>query len=86
MTSMIPESIIQKIMLYSSHPIADIIKKSYKFIYLKKRMDTMIPNQIWSICLECEENVDWFYRHEFCLKCRANGFESYEDYMIRVKG
>ena len=86
MTSMIPESIVQKIMLYNSHPIADIVKESCKFKSLRNRIDIMIPNQIWCLCLECEENMDWLYRHEFCTKCRANGFESYEDYMIRVKG
>ena len=85
MTSMIPESIIQKIMLYNSHPIADIVKASKRFRRRRKNIDSMNHTQIWGIDCECEENMDWRYMHEFCLRCRANGFECYEDYLIRVK-
>ena len=86
MTSMIPDSIISKIMLYNSHPIADLVKTSLKFKERRKRIDSLNHTQIWDQCCECEENMDWRYMHEFCLRCRANGFECYEDYLIRVKG
>ena len=86
MTSMIPESIIQKILLYISHPVADIVKASWEFEHRRYRIDRINPSQIWDICSECGENMDWLYIHEYCLRCRANGHESYEDYLLRVKG
>ena len=86
MTSMIPDSVISKIMLFISHPVADLVKSSFKFKEQRNRIDSLNYTQIWGICWECCENMDWRYMHEYCLRCRANGHESYEDYLLRVKG
>ena len=86
MTSMIPDSVISKIILFISHPVADLVKASLKFKARRIHVDSINHTQIWDICCECGVNMDWLYMHEFCLRCRANGFESYEDYLLRVKG
>ena len=88
MTSMIPDSVISKIMLFISHPIADLVKTSLKFKERRNRIDSLNHTQIWGIFCECDENMDWRYAimHEYCVRCRANGHESYEDYLLRVKG
>ena len=86
MTSMIPDSVISKIMLFISHPVADLVKASLKFKEQRNRIDSLNYTQIWDVCWECCENMDWRYNHEYCLRCRANGHESYEDYLLRVKG
>ena len=80
MTSMIPESIIQKILLYNSHPIADLVKDSLKFKVQRNYIDSINHSKMFLICCECGENMDWIYMDEFCDKCRAKKFESYEDY------
>ena len=81
MTSNLPESIIQKIMLYNSHPIADIFKASEKFnelnsTYLKICWICHDPmNSIDHICSNCAE----FERAEFEEERRYNGYLSSEE-------
>ena len=47
MTSMIPESIIQKIMLYNSHPIADLVKASFEFQVQRNHVDSINHSKIF---------------------------------------
>ena len=72
MTSMIPESIIQKIMLFSSHPVADILKASFKFKLQRGYIDGVNNCNIFLVCFECGENTDWIDKDTHCYKCRID--------------
>ena len=72
MTSMIPESIIQKIMLYNSHPIADLVKNSFKFKVQRNHVDSINHSKIFLIWYECGENTDWIHKDVVCEKCRVD--------------
>ena len=72
MSSLIPESIIQKIMLYISHPIADLVKNSFEFKVQRNHVDSINHSNIFSICYECGENTDWIRMDVFCDKCRVD--------------
>ena len=69
MTPMIPESIIQKIMLYNSHQIADIIKTHYNCYYLKEytRYSIITKNDAHNIECRCGNII-----RTCCSKCRQN--------------
>ena len=71
MTSLIPESIIQKIMLYISHPIADLVKNSVEFKVQRNHVDSINHSKIYLICSKCGENTDWIEMDVFCEKCRV---------------
>ena len=75
MTSNLPESIISKIMLYNSHPIADILKASWEF-RLKRQDINRYCRVKCSFCLEgmCRNDM-----YVICFKCRANGIENYDE-------
>ena len=75
MTSMIPDSVISKIMLFISHPIADLVKTSLKFKERRKRIDSLNHTQIWNICFDCGENTDWIHKDLYCDKCRVDECE-----------
>ena len=70
MTSMIPESIIQKIMLYNSHPVADLLTVSEKFKKRKELSDIFNNDKGCIRCWECDEVIDWIKRDHLCVLCR----------------
>ena len=70
MTSMIPESIIQKIMLFNSHPVADILKASSKFKSQRNRTDRNNNSTHYIVCTDCDKNIDWIARKYLCFECR----------------
>ena len=63
---MLPEDILNKIMLFNSHPIADMFKQSSIFKYLKLR-ETSIDN-------DRDRSLDC-YSHSFDLGC-GNGLKT----------
>ena len=70
MTSMIPESIIQKIMLYISHPTADILKASVEFKKIRKRTDRNNNSTYYIKCIDCDKNIEWLRKKYLCFECR----------------
>ena len=70
MTCQIPESIIQKIMLYNSHPIADILNVSLKFKERKRHIEIFNNDKACIRCWECDEVIDWIKRDHLCVLCR----------------
>ena len=70
MTSLIPESIIQKIMLYISHPIADLVKNSFVFKVQRNRTDRNNNSTHYIVCTDCDKNIDWIARKYLCFECR----------------
>ena len=70
MTCQIPESIIQKIMLYNSHPIADILKADREFRRLKKKSNKYDNSLKYIQCIYCECSLDYIRSQEMCWQCK----------------
>ena len=85
MTCQIPESIISKIMLYNSHPTADIIKTHYKKMKMiedDRRLEAKIYLEGYEMelrlrsrrienrgCQGCGNNLDEPYMITYCSRC-----------------
>ena len=75
MTSMIPESIIQKITLLISHPVVDILKADKEFKRKRSYIDGINHCKMFLICFDCGENTDWIHKDLYCDKCRVDECE-----------
>ena len=76
MTSEIPEEIMLKIMLYNSHPIADILKASREFRLRRRNLD----RRCFDKCSFCSESMCRNNMYVICFKCRGNGVEYYDEF------
>ena len=70
MTCQIPESIIQKIMLYNSHPIVDILNNSDKFKERRRHIEIFNNDKAGIRCFECDDVIDWLHKDHLCVLCR----------------
>ena len=70
MTVNIPEEIISKIMLYNSHPIADIFKASENFMKAREHIEDMDNDTSFIRCCECNDVIDWIKQDHLCVLCR----------------
>ena len=67
---MIPESIINKIRLYISHPIADILNVSEKFKERKRHIEIFNNDKAGIRCFECDNVIEWLHMDHLCVLCR----------------
>jgi hypothetical protein len=79
--SKLPEDILNKIMLFNSHPIADIMKESSIFKYLQLRElyfkhieeGTLVENYVGVFTYGCDDGYDNGYHSSICREMAQDG-------------
>ena len=83
---MLPEDIRNKIMLFNSHPVADILKESSIFKYLQLREISiednrrdLIDNKIRAFTLGCDDGFDNDYHSSDMINLAQSGVIEYDE-------